>query len=228
MGQAPTHPNEAIHSIQTMEQTVTGTGTYTGTDSGAGATLSSGTGTIGYTDTESSDALSGAFTQSQTGTDRYGLLEHFNNVSNTGSGNTPGNMNFSPVGEPFEDPFDWGVLWQGVGEATVGGVEIGVGAAMWLAPSGGPIPGALAVGHGITRFGAGVQQVITNERVETPTVTLSREVGIAMGFTPYQGAAVGTGTDNGLTALSTFGTSAINAANDAALCKRLQTQLRSA
>ena len=80
-------------------RTVTGSGTYTRTDSGAGATLGSGSGAIGYTATESTDERSGDFSESETGSDRYALLEHFNNVANTGGGNTPGNMNFLPVGE---------------------------------------------------------------------------------------------------------------------------------
>ena len=57
-----------------------------------------------YTVTANDDALSGVLSQSETGSDRYSLLETFNNVANTSSGSTPGNMNFSTFGQPFVDP----------------------------------------------------------------------------------------------------------------------------
>ena len=60
-------------------------------------------GTDNYTLTESGDSLGAVFSQTLTGTDRYGLLQNFSDVSNTG-GNTPGNMNFLPFGQAFEDP----------------------------------------------------------------------------------------------------------------------------
>ena len=37
---------------------------------------------------------------------RYALLVYFVDASNADA-STPGNMNFSPVGRPFQDPFDW-------------------------------------------------------------------------------------------------------------------------
>jgi YwqJ-like deaminase len=89
---------------QTYVRTQSGTGSYSLQDTGTGATLPSGTGTIAYTVQETADARSGDLRQSETGQDRYALLECFNNVSNTGNGNSPGNMNYSPFGDPFVDP----------------------------------------------------------------------------------------------------------------------------
>jgi hypothetical protein len=90
---------------QAYDRSIVGTGTYTRTDSGTGATLSNvPSGTLSYTATETANVLGAEFSQAETGTNRYSLLEHFTNVSNTGNGNTPGNMNFSPFGQPFVDP----------------------------------------------------------------------------------------------------------------------------
>jgi hypothetical protein len=88
---------------QTFTRTVTIAGSYIRTDSGPGATLASGSGTIGASSTETADARSGILSQTR-GSDRYSLLEHFNDVSNTTSGNQPGNMNFYAFGQPFVDP----------------------------------------------------------------------------------------------------------------------------
>ena len=96
----------------TSERTITGSGTYTRTDTGPGATLLSNSGSYGYTLTASTDAPSGVLSQTETGSDRYGLLETFNNVANTSSGSTPGNMNFSPFGQPFVDPNGQPNFWQ--------------------------------------------------------------------------------------------------------------------
>jgi hypothetical protein len=99
---------------QIFTRTVTIAGSYIRTDSGPGATLASGSGTIGASSTETADARSGILSQAR-GSDRYSLLEHFNDVSNTTSGNQPGNMNFSPFGQPFVDPgvgdFLKGLFW---------------------------------------------------------------------------------------------------------------------
>ncbi len=89
---------------QTYVRALVGTGSYTRMDPGAVATLPSDSGTTSYNVQESADARSGTFSQTETGSDRYGLLENFNDVSNTGGGNTPGNMNFYPVGQTFVDP----------------------------------------------------------------------------------------------------------------------------
>ena len=68
---------------QIADQTITASGTYSRTDSGPGATLPSSTpsGSISYTLVASVDAPSGALSQSETGGDRYSLLEQFNNVA---------------------------------------------------------------------------------------------------------------------------------------------------
>jgi hypothetical protein len=92
-------------ATQTFNRTITGDGTYTRTDSGPGATLSNvPNGSITYTLQETGDTLGAVFDQTETGGDRYSLLEHFVNLSNTGGGNTPGNMNFYPFGLAFVDP----------------------------------------------------------------------------------------------------------------------------
>ena len=70
----------------------------------ASGAATGGSGTNSYTLVESGDALVGSFSQSETGTDRYGLVEAFDNVANDASGNTPGNVNFHGVGLPFRDP----------------------------------------------------------------------------------------------------------------------------
>jgi hypothetical protein len=84
-----------------------GSGTYTLSDTGPGHTLTPGSGSYSYSGLERGDATSGTFSRTQTGTNRYGLLEYWNDVSNTASGKTPGNMIFSLVGRPFVDPETW-------------------------------------------------------------------------------------------------------------------------
>jgi hypothetical protein len=101
---SPTQSQSGNPGAQTFTRTIALTGTYTRTDSGPGATLSSGPGTINFTLSEVANVLGAVFSQTQTGSDRYSLLEHFNNVANTESGNQPGNMDFFPYGQPFQDP----------------------------------------------------------------------------------------------------------------------------
>ncbi len=76
----------------------------TRTSSGTGATLSSGSGTNGYTLVATGNAITGSFSESETGTDRYRLVESFDDVANDASGNTPGNVTFHGEGLPFRDP----------------------------------------------------------------------------------------------------------------------------
>ncbi|HVC98715.1 MAG TPA: Hint domain-containing protein, partial [Pirellulales bacterium] len=59
--------------------------------------------TTGYTLTETGNYLAGALTLAETGTDRYSLIEAFNNASNAAlsNGNGPGDLDFSPVGAPI-------------------------------------------------------------------------------------------------------------------------------
>jgi hypothetical protein len=71
-----------------------------------------------YEDIETEDATSGTLTQALTGLDRYGILEYWNDVSNTGSGKTPGNMNFSPVGRAFVDPIEDNTLTGAMGPSS--------------------------------------------------------------------------------------------------------------
>jgi len=88
---------------QTLSRTIIVGGSYTRTDTGPGATLGSGSGSIGGTVNETADSRSGIFGDTTTGTNRYSLLEKFTNVANTQSNTSPGNMEFQPVGEAFQD-----------------------------------------------------------------------------------------------------------------------------
>src|SRR5581483_9903335 len=84
-------------------RTIDGSGTYERTSTGAGATMPSDSGTTGYHWEQTGDPLSGVFTLTQTGTDRYDLLEDFFDISNTEAGTSPGHMNIYPFGQTFVD-----------------------------------------------------------------------------------------------------------------------------
>ena len=93
------------HAMQTYAGTTTGGGTWTRTASGG--TLSGGSGTNGYTLAESGDSAAGHFqpkVRPETGTDRYGLVQSFDDVSNANGGSTPGNVTFHANGLPWRDP----------------------------------------------------------------------------------------------------------------------------
>ena len=87
---------------QTSTMTSIGSGTYTRVSS-ASAALASGSGDYGYTLQEIGNAAAGQFTQNESGTDRYGLVDRFDNVSNSASGK-PGNISYNANGVPFTDP----------------------------------------------------------------------------------------------------------------------------
>lgn len=89
---------------QTSTMTSIGSGTYTRVSS-AEARLASGSGDYSYTLQEMGNAAAGQFTQNESGTDRYGLVDHFDNVSNSASGK-PGNITYNANGVPFTDPND--------------------------------------------------------------------------------------------------------------------------
>ncbi len=88
---------------QTFQRSVTGSGSYSLQDSGLGATLASGPGSNSYSLQESGDWKSGSLSQTETGQDRYSLLQGFINVSNAAPGAGPGNLDYSPFGEPYSD-----------------------------------------------------------------------------------------------------------------------------
>jgi hypothetical protein len=48
--------------------------------------------------------LTGDFSIAENGTDRYALLQQFDNIANTSGVNTPGHMNYNPFGLAFVDP----------------------------------------------------------------------------------------------------------------------------
>jgi hypothetical protein len=87
-----------------FQRTVTGStnGTLieTGTDNGFEFELPGFVAT-GYAVSESGNLVDGSLSLSEAGTDRYGLLEQFNNTSNALAGNGPGNVDYSPTGAPF-------------------------------------------------------------------------------------------------------------------------------
>jgi hypothetical protein len=89
---------------QVFDRTTTGGGSYTRTVGGPGAVLAGGSSTNGYTLTEHGDERAGHFSQTETGTDRYGLVERFDDVSNANGGATPGNITFHTHGLLFRDP----------------------------------------------------------------------------------------------------------------------------
>ncbi|OWK41043.1 hypothetical protein FRUB_04935 [Fimbriiglobus ruber] len=99
--------------VGTSQTTTSATGTYVRTDTGA-TSGRAGSGSYGYTNTETADALAGYFTRSETGTDRYGLVYAFDDVSGEASGDT-GHLHFDTTGVPFVDPdpepsnawYDW-------------------------------------------------------------------------------------------------------------------------
>jgi len=88
---------------QTFSRSTSGTGTYTRQESGPGGSQGPWSDSLSYTVQETGDWRAGSLSQSETGCDRYGLLEQFDNVSNTASGAAPGHLNFSPFGLPFSD-----------------------------------------------------------------------------------------------------------------------------
>ena len=93
------------HAKGTYDQETIGGGTWTRTSGGPGATLTSGSGTNDYTQSATGDEIAGHFSASETGADRYGLIDRFADVSNTDPGtDTPGNVTFHTHGRAFRDP----------------------------------------------------------------------------------------------------------------------------
>jgi hypothetical protein len=88
----------------TFSRIDTGTDTYDLKQNGAGITKHPPLhGTLNYNDTETGDTRAGSFKLTKGGADRFSLLQFFIDVSNTGNGYTPGNMEFHPAGMPFTD-----------------------------------------------------------------------------------------------------------------------------
>ena len=54
--------------------------------------------------TEVGNWQAGSVSQSETGEDRFSLLQQFNNVADTSSGSGPGHLDFHPFGAAFVDP----------------------------------------------------------------------------------------------------------------------------
>jgi hypothetical protein len=71
-----------------------------------------------YAVTESGNYIDGSLNLSESGADRYSLLEQFTNTSNAGTGNGPGNVDYSPTGAPF-------VMGQPPASPTAGGAYPG-------------------------------------------------------------------------------------------------------
>ena len=93
---------EAGNSIQgTYTRNITGGGGYSLAETGG--TMTPGPGTNSYSLTETANVLTGDFSESETGTDRYGLLQQFDNIAQTSGTSTPGHMNYNPFGDAFVD-----------------------------------------------------------------------------------------------------------------------------
>src|SRR5262245_13053724 len=84
-------------------RTIDGDGSYVAGSTGSGATMPSDADDYTYQWTQEADPHSGVFTLSQTGTDRYDLLEDFYDISNTSSDRQPGHMNVYSFGQTFVD-----------------------------------------------------------------------------------------------------------------------------
>ena len=104
--------NETVVGTDTYSGSQSGNddkGTYSGSITGGGSWTRTGSGTSSgtnsYTQSVSGNSLVGHFSQSMTGTDRYGLVDRFDDVSNADPGtSTPGNVNLHSHGLPFRDP----------------------------------------------------------------------------------------------------------------------------
>jgi hypothetical protein len=101
-------------------RTINSEGTYDRTSTGSGATKPTDNDDYGYEWTQTGDPHSGTFDLSQTGTDRYDLLEDFFDISNTQAGQTPGHMNVYPFGQTFVDPFSPAKFLEAVSGFLVG------------------------------------------------------------------------------------------------------------
>jgi hypothetical protein len=113
------HETQIETGTDSVMQTIQGdtvAGTYTETDVGSdpesytlipvSGSNQVGSSTLGYTMTETANVLSGDFSETLTGADRYSLLNlggGFKNVADTSGTATPGHLNFSPFGEAYVD-----------------------------------------------------------------------------------------------------------------------------
>jgi len=97
---------------RTVTGAIAGAMIETGDDNGVGYVRPTDIST-GYTVTDTGNYVDGSISLTETGTDRYALLEQFNNTSNANSpplsgggqgggiSNGPGNVDYSPTGAPF-------------------------------------------------------------------------------------------------------------------------------
>jgi hypothetical protein len=108
------------HAAQTYNRTTSGGGNYLEITITGTRIL----GTNAYTLVEAGDARAGHFSQTKYGTDRYGLLPLFNDVSNAVSGASPGNVTFHSHGLPFRDP-SFADMVISVGVASMQGLSCG-------------------------------------------------------------------------------------------------------
>jgi len=83
----------------TFVETVIGGGTYTRAETGG--TLGSGSGTNNYTVIETGNSVSGQTSQTETGKDRFGLIEQFANMASTVGAGTPGHLLYQSFGSAF-------------------------------------------------------------------------------------------------------------------------------
>jgi hypothetical protein len=86
-------------------RTTTGSGTAALIESGSISYFPyNNTPSTGYTLSETGNYLSGQLSMTETGNDRNSLIYAFNNASNAdpSNGNGPGDVDYSPVGAPFQ------------------------------------------------------------------------------------------------------------------------------
>ncbi len=85
----------------TYSRTIGGDGDYIRTETGG--TLGDSTSSTSYSLTENANTRTGDFSQTETGTDRYGQLEEWTNAAQRNGVSTPGHLNYSPFGEAYVD-----------------------------------------------------------------------------------------------------------------------------
>lgn len=141
-------------------RTIEGDVDYDRTTTGASA-LPTDDNIVSYTWTQTGDPHSGTFNLSQSGTDRYDLLEDFKDISNTQAGQTPGHMNVYPFGQTFVDPGPgrtWGQWFEIIAVAPLeGGVHGGAmllnSVTFGITPLNGYVEGLIHVQDNASNFG---------------------------------------------------------------------------
>lgn len=113
---------EIGNSIQgTYTRSVSGGGGYSLSETGG--TMTPGPGMNSYSLTETANVLTGDFSISETGMDRFGLLVQFDNIANTDGVVTPGHMNYNQFGVAFVDD-DYFLVPLGIKQLTTPALDL--------------------------------------------------------------------------------------------------------